>query len=199
MKPKAVPKVSNRQKRKPSPLPKPAPSDWPQPWEPVDLHWAKFALRFGNTAVLARYLREAKEVDPFVLRSVRRLLAAKQGPRLELHRRKRGRPGPRPSLVCLGPAELADLLAPHPLCRAGTLNSLDLTEVLESRTNFGVTTPFTRRLGSPEPGRVRPTSRRECGYAGDQTKSCHNLQRTASQQTTLKVVTRYDDCTAEGG
>ena len=112
MKPKAVPKVSNRQKRKPSPLPKPAPSDWPQTWEPADLHWAKFALKFGNTAVLARYLREAKEVDPFVLRSVRQLLAAEQGPRLELHRRTRGRPGPRRSLGCLAPAELADLLDP---------------------------------------------------------------------------------------
>jgi hypothetical protein len=112
MKPKAVPKVSNRQKRKPVLLPKPAPSDWPQPWEPVDLHWAKLALKFGNTAILARYVREVKEVDPFVLRSVSQLLAAEQGPRLELHRRTRGKPGPRPSLGCLCPAELADLLDP---------------------------------------------------------------------------------------
>jgi len=109
---KAVPRISNRHKRNPSPLPKPAPGDWPQPWEPVDLHWAKFALKFGNTAVLARYLREAKEVDPFILRSVRRLLEAKQGPRLKLYRRTRGRPGPRPFLVCLDTTELADLLAP---------------------------------------------------------------------------------------
>jgi hypothetical protein len=112
MRPKAVAGISLRQKRKPSPFPKPAPGDWPLPWEPVDLHWAKFALRFGNAAVLARYLREAKEVDQFILRSVRRLLEAKQGPRLQLHRRTRGRPGPRPPLICLGPAELADLLAP---------------------------------------------------------------------------------------
>lgn len=112
MKPKAVPTVSKRQNRKSSPFPKPAPGDWPQPWEPVDLHWAKFALKFGNTAVLARYLREAEEADPFILRSVRQLLAAKQGPRLELRRRTRGRPGPRPSLGCLAPAELADLLDP---------------------------------------------------------------------------------------
>ena len=117
MKPKGVPRVSKGKKRRSYPFPKPAPGDWPQPWEPADLHWAKFALEFGNTAVLARYLREAKGVDPSLLKSLRRLLgpdaAAEQGPRLELRWRKRGRPvGARPSLLCLGPAELADFLDP---------------------------------------------------------------------------------------
>ena len=70
MKRKPGPKVSKSKERTASPFPEPSPSYWPYPWEPVDLYCGKLALKFGNTGVLARYLREAKEVDASLFESL---------------------------------------------------------------------------------------------------------------------------------
>ena len=113
------PGVKKGRTRRPSPIPPPAPSDWPQPWEPVDLDWAKLALKFGNAPVLARYLREAEEVDPSLLKSIARMLGARtagqQGPRLQFgYLLGRRRPTEKRPRVPSSPAELADLLDPPP-------------------------------------------------------------------------------------
>jgi hypothetical protein len=97
-------------------VPPPQASDWPFPWEPVDLFWAKRALKFGNAAVLARYLRETK-ADQSLLSSLERMLnpaaAANETLRLKLCYRRRGRPvGKPPDPRTLNLAELADLLDP---------------------------------------------------------------------------------------
>lgn len=50
------------------------PAEWPLPWEPVDTFWAKQALQLGNPRILARYLREAEEVEPAVLQAIAAML-----------------------------------------------------------------------------------------------------------------------------
>ncbi len=96
------------------PLFKPAPQDWPEPWEQVDLFWAKLALEWGKPVVLARYLRETKAVDPFVLSSIARMMSSvgsnQRRWRLEPRYLGRGRPTKRRPAWPLTPTELAALL-----------------------------------------------------------------------------------------
>ena len=111
--------VSARKKRhRPLLHPEPSPEQWPQYWEPVDVHWAREALYFGNALVLARYLREAEEVDGLVLRSIEWMLdpatADRQRQRLILRRCSRGRPPANRPTWPLNPIEIADLLDPPP-------------------------------------------------------------------------------------
>ena len=113
------PRSKRGRKHQPYPFPEPAPSDWPQPWEPVDLHWAKLAQKFGNAPVLARYLRETEEVDPSLREPIARMLGpntvGQQSLRLQFrYRRGRGRPAEKRPRVPSCPAELADLLDPPP-------------------------------------------------------------------------------------
>jgi hypothetical protein len=82
----------------------------------VDLHWARWALDFGNALILARYLREVEEADPSLLKSIGRMWAAadQQSRRLILSYGGLGRPPKKRPTWPLSPVEIADLLDPPP-------------------------------------------------------------------------------------
>lgn len=91
-----------------------SPSDWPFQWEPVDLCWAKTALRCGNAHILGRYLQEADDPDTRLMQIVRRMAKGERdrhGRRLELRFSGRGRPPRRPTDL-VSPRELGALLNP---------------------------------------------------------------------------------------
>jgi hypothetical protein len=96
----------------------PSETDWPERWEPVDLFWAKRALEFGHARTLGRYIREADEIDPVVVRRLRQMLDPKLSRRLKWRLKPEyrglGRPsaGNRLRLQELGLLEISDLLDP---------------------------------------------------------------------------------------
>src|SRR5262245_21673387 len=51
-----------------------APQRWPSEYEDIDHMWARDAIFHGNAAILARYLREADEIDPRVRRELAEML-----------------------------------------------------------------------------------------------------------------------------
>jgi hypothetical protein len=67
---------------------------WPKIYEDVDHWWALEAIQRGNGAILTRYLREAKEIDPRVRRELAELLNPNSNHtwRLEACYRFRGKP-----------------------------------------------------------------------------------------------------------
>ena len=67
---------------------------WPFEWECVDSHWGQQAIAHGNCLILSRYLREAKEIHPLVLRDLSDMLnpAANHILQLRAHYRSRGKP-----------------------------------------------------------------------------------------------------------
>jgi hypothetical protein len=86
-------------KSTPTNLPKPrkvaaGPNRWPAEYEDVDHMWARDAIFHGNGAILARYLREADEIDPRIRRELGEMLDPKSNHnwRLEARYRFRGKP-----------------------------------------------------------------------------------------------------------
>jgi hypothetical protein len=67
---------------------------WPYAWEDIDDFWALEAIRHGNGSILARYLREVKEIDPRVCRALAEMLRpnSKHIWRLYAEYRFRGKP-----------------------------------------------------------------------------------------------------------
>ena len=67
---------------------------WPCAREPVDDYWALEAIDHGNGSILARYLREAEEIDPRVRRELAEILSptSKHVSRLRVQYRFRGTP-----------------------------------------------------------------------------------------------------------
>jgi hypothetical protein len=102
------------------PFPNQPPRKWPEASQPIDYYWASRAVKAGNAYILARYFREAEDVNRNLLQvflemSSPSAAAAKVRPRFEMRWRKRGRPTEkRPCLRGLSPSELANLLIPGP-------------------------------------------------------------------------------------
>ena len=73
----------------------PKPECWP-PYvhDDIDHLWAREAIRYGNAAILARYLRQADEIDPGVRRELAEMLNPTSNHfwRLEARYRFRGKP-----------------------------------------------------------------------------------------------------------
>jgi hypothetical protein len=67
---------------------------WPYEYEDIDHLWAREAISYGNAAILARYLREAKEIDPTVRRELAEMLnpTSNHTWRLDARYRFRGNP-----------------------------------------------------------------------------------------------------------
>jgi hypothetical protein len=67
---------------------------WPCAREPVNDYWALEAIDHGNGSILARYLREAEEIDPRVRRELAEILSptSKHVWRLRVRYRFRGTP-----------------------------------------------------------------------------------------------------------
>jgi len=72
----------------------PDPWCWPPEYEDIDEWWALEAIRYGNGAILARYLNQVNEIDPRVRRGLAELLRPNSTDRLRLVARHRfpGRP-----------------------------------------------------------------------------------------------------------
>ena len=59
---------------------------WPYEYEDVNLFYALEAIQHGNGAILARYLREADEIDPRVRRELAEMLKSDLKPHLAIGR-----------------------------------------------------------------------------------------------------------------
>lgn len=72
----------------------PNPQCWPYEYEDIDHVWALEAIFHGNGAILARYLREADEIDPRVRRELAEMLdpTSNHTWRLDARYRFRGKP-----------------------------------------------------------------------------------------------------------
>ena len=63
------------------------PERWPYEYEDIDHLWAREAIFHGNGAILARYLREADEIDPRVRRELAEMLNPTSNHTWRLHAR----------------------------------------------------------------------------------------------------------------
>jgi hypothetical protein len=72
----------------------PNPQCWPYEYEDINHLWALEAILHGNGAILARYLREADEIDPQVRRELAEMLnpTSNHTWRLDARYRFRGKP-----------------------------------------------------------------------------------------------------------
>ena len=162
------------------------PSFWPKPSEPVVVFWVHAALKYGHEKVLARFLREAQPVDPFVMRAIRRLCdrrrAGTQSLRLQYFHCG-GRVGKPPQLPSC-PVALANYLDPPPRWRGWRLEikwKLDerkrqmAMEVEATRAEAGSTTKAVKKVAAKfrvsdatvwTPGAVVRGSRMKAGFAG---------------------------------
>ena len=70
------------------------PQRWPYEYEDIDHVWALEAIRHGNGAILARYLREVDEIDPRVRRELAEMLNPTSNHTWRLHARYRFRGKP---------------------------------------------------------------------------------------------------------
>jgi hypothetical protein len=70
------------------------PERWPYEYEDIDHVWALEAILHGNGPILARYLREADEIDPRVRRELAELLSPTSNHAWRLHARYRFRGTP---------------------------------------------------------------------------------------------------------
>jgi hypothetical protein len=64
------------------------PHCWPSEYEDIDQWWA---IRHGNSSILARYLREVDEIDPRVRRELAKTLSPTSNHTWRLHARYRFR------------------------------------------------------------------------------------------------------------
>jgi hypothetical protein len=68
----------------------PKPECWPRyEHDDIDPSWAREAIRHGNAAILARYLRQADEIDPGVRRGIAEMLDPTSNHTWRLHARQR--------------------------------------------------------------------------------------------------------------
>jgi hypothetical protein len=69
-----MPKSTPTKPQKPRKIDVSAHQAWPYVYEEVDHLWALEAIQHGNGAILTRYLREAKKIDPRVRRELAEML-----------------------------------------------------------------------------------------------------------------------------
>jgi hypothetical protein len=152
-------------KSTPTNLPKPrkvaaGPNRWPAEYEDVDHMWARDAIFHGNGAILARYLREADEIDPRIRRELGEMLDPKSNHnwRLEARYRFRGKPENRAKRW---KTTLSEVLVPLARLLSGT-DTIDaegkqaLAQMLDPKSRHALRLDFKqRKSGRP---RLEPQS-----------------------------------------
>ena len=160
-----MPKKSTPTKPQKPPKIAAGPQRWPYEYEDIDHVWALEAIFHGNGAILARYLREADEIDPRVRRELAEMLNPTSNHTWRLHARYRFRGKPTKQAKRWKPAFIGAIVNLTKLLSG--VNPIDtrchrtLAEMLDPESRHPLRLDFKKRKSGRPP--LEPPSKISAG------------------------------------